>query len=76
MAGFGSIPDPPSLATLMRYETTNDRQLHRILYQLLGKRKGPLQWQMEQLQFAHDKNSMEDSDSQTAQSEVSEKNDI
>lgn len=76
MAGFGSIPDAPSLASLMRYETTNDRQLHRILYQLLGKRKGPLQWQMEQLQFAHEKESMEDPDSPAAQSEHSEKNDI
>lgn len=48
-AAFGVIPDPQSVATLMRYESANDRQLHRLIYQLLGKRKAPLHLVMRDL---------------------------
>jgi len=42
MAKLGSMPDSESLGSLIRYETANDRQLHRVLNQLLGRRRASM----------------------------------
>jgi hypothetical protein len=45
----GGFPDDQTLKNNIRYESLLDRQYHRLLYQLLGRRKNPMRFVLRDL---------------------------